>query len=96
MEKSNRVNKMKHWIEIHLRIYTTLYHTYQLLYCKGHIQITSNHSIIINVEKSNRVNKNETLIEIHIRIYTILNCTYPLLYCKGHIQITSNHSIINI
>ena len=22
-----------------LRIYTTLYHAYQLLYCKGHIQI---------------------------------------------------------
>ena len=37
------------------RIYTTLYHTYQLLYCKGHIQITSSHSIINNGNKNNRV-----------------------------------------
>ena len=33
-----------------LTIYTTLYHTYQLLHCKGHIQVTSNHSIR-NVER---------------------------------------------
>ena len=32
------------------RIYTTLYHTYQLLYCKGDVQITSAHSII-NMER---------------------------------------------
>ena len=32
-----------------LRNYTTLYYTYQLLYCKRHIQITSNHSNV-NVE----------------------------------------------
>ena len=32
-----------------LRNYITLYHTYRLLYCKGHIQITSDHSNV-NVE----------------------------------------------
>ena len=30
-----------------------LYHIYQLLYCKGHIQITSNHSNInVEIEKT--------------------------------------------
>ena len=38
---------------IHLQInYTTLYHTYLLLYCNGHIQITSNHSNVnVKTEK---------------------------------------------
>ena len=41
----------KHWskqndnIEFNtLRYHATLYHTYHLLYCKGHIEIISNHS----------------------------------------------------
>ena len=29
-----------------LRIYTTFYYTYQLLYCTRHIQMTSNYSTI--------------------------------------------------
>ena len=33
-----------------LKIYTTLYHTYKVLYCKGHIQMIRNHSTI-DVEK---------------------------------------------
>ena len=37
---------------IYLEIYATLYHTYNLLYCKGHIQMTSNHSNInVEIEK---------------------------------------------
>ena len=32
-----------------LRIYITIYHTYQLLYCKGHIQMRNNNRTI-NVE----------------------------------------------
>ena len=40
-----------------LRIYTKLYHTYQLLYCKGHIQITSNHNTIDVKKETNRVKK---------------------------------------
>ena len=40
-----------------IRIYITIYHTNQLLYCKGHIQIMSNDSTI-NVEtKNNRMMK---------------------------------------
>ena len=53
--------------------YTALYHTYQLLYCKGHIQITSNHSNV-NVEtKNNRVNKMITLNTIHLKLYYIIS-----------------------
>ena len=37
-----------------LRNYTTLYHTYKLLYCKGHIQMTSNNSNV-NVETRKRI-----------------------------------------
>ena len=29
-----------------LKIYTIFHYTYKLLYCKGHVQITSNNSII--------------------------------------------------
>ena len=29
-----------------LKIYTTLYHAYKVLYCKGHIQMITNHSTI--------------------------------------------------
>ena len=42
-----------------LRIYTTLYHTYQLQYCKGHIQMTSDYSTI-KVEAREIEDKNET------------------------------------
>ena len=65
-----------------LRNYTTLKYTYRLLYCKGHIQITSNHSII-NMKKRNRVNK-KTLDWNTLRNYTTLKYTYLLLHCKGH------------
>ena len=42
----------------------TFYHTYPLLQCKEHIQMTSNHSTI-NVEaKKNIVNKMTTLPSI--------------------------------
>ena len=47
------------------RFYTTLYHTYILLQCKEHIQITSNHSKI-NVEKNDRVYKMKILPSILI------------------------------
>ena len=45
----NRVNKKDKITFNTLRVYITTYHTYQLLYCKGHIQMISNDSII-NVE----------------------------------------------
>ena len=36
-----------------LRKYTTLYHSYLLLYCKGHIQITNNHNNVnVKTEKT--------------------------------------------
>ena len=52
-----------------LRNYTKIYYTYQLLYCKTHIQITSNHSNE-NVETKidNRVNKMTTFNSIHLEI----------------------------
>ena len=48
-KKYNRVNK----IEFNtLRNYTTLYHTYYILYCKGHIQKTSICNVIVEKEKT--------------------------------------------
>ena len=49
---------MKHHIYVH-RISTTLYLTYQLIYCTGQIQITSNYSAI-EVESEEIEYKNET------------------------------------
>ena len=75
-----------------LMIYTTLYHTYLLLYCKGHIQMISHYKIIDVETEKNRV-KNVNVTFNTLKIYTTLYDTYLLLYCKGHIQITSNYSI---
>ena len=44
-----------------LRIFAILYYPYQLLYCKGHNQTTSNHSIINMKRKKIVVNKMKTL-----------------------------------
>ena len=50
VETEKQQSKQNDNIEFNrLRNYTTLYHTYPLLYCNGHIQITSNHSNV-NVE----------------------------------------------
>ena len=54
-----------------LRIYTTLYLTYRLLYCKGHIQMTSNCSTI-EVERENNRVKNVNVKYNTPRFYTII------------------------
>ena len=94
-QKNNRVNKNDN-IEFNtFRNYTTLYHTYKLLYCKGHNQITSIHSNV-NVEtKNNRVKKDNIEFKT-LKNYITLYQTYPLLYYKGHIRITSIHSDVNV
>ena len=52
-----------------LRNYTTIYHTYQLLYFKGHIQLISNHSNVnVEREKNNIVNKMTSLNSTHLVI----------------------------
>ena len=62
-----------------LRIYITIYHTYQVLYCKGHIQMTSNKSII-NVEtKNNRINKMTKRHSIYLE-FTLLYITLTTYY----------------
>ena len=48
-----------------VRIYTTLFDTYLLLYCKGHIQMTNNYSTI-NVETENSRVKNVNPHSIHL------------------------------
>ena len=48
-----------------LRMYITIYHTYRLLYCKEHIQITGNYSTINLKNKNNRVDKMKTLQVIY-------------------------------
>ena len=52
-----------------------------LLYCKGHIQITSNHSII-NIKRKaiELIKKNIGLNTLRILLYFI---TLTNLYCKG-------------
>ena len=55
-KKNNRVNKSQRQINTH-RTYITLYHTYSLLNCRGHIQMTSNYSTIDMLKENNRVNK---------------------------------------
>ena len=50
---------------IHLQFYFKLYHTYPLLNCKGHIQISSNHSTINVENENNRVNKMKILQVIY-------------------------------
>ena len=46
-----------------LRIDITIYHTYMLLNCKGHIQMMSNDSTINMKTKNNRINK---IIKLHL------------------------------
>ena len=94
--KNNTVNKVI-YIELHtVTNCTTLNHTYCLLYFKGHIQITYNHTHHKGRNKNNTVNK-----VVNIELHTITNCTilyhtYWLLYYKGHIQITYNHTTIKV
>ena len=73
-QKNDRVKKNDN-IEFNtFKNYTTLYHTYQLLYCKRHIQITSNHSNVnVETEKNNRVNKMITLNSSHLELYYIIS-----------------------
>ena len=73
----------------------TLYHTYQLLYCKEHIQTTSNY-ITLQVKKENKRVKIFNIIFNTFRIYITLYHTYILLCCKGHIQMTSNYSTTDV
>ena len=63
-KKNNKVNKMTRLKFKTHRNYTAIYHTYSLLYCKGHIQMTNNHSNVNMETKNNRVNKMTTLNSI--------------------------------
>ena len=56
-----------------------LYHTYQILYCTGHIQMTSNQSTI-KVEEEEIKYKNVNVAFYILRISTTLYHTYHLLY----------------
>ena len=49
--EKNRVKRVNDTFN-RLRFYTTLYHTQQLLYYKGHIQMTSNHNTIDSEKKT--------------------------------------------
>ena len=64
-----------------LKIYNTLYIAYFLLYCKGHIQITSNDKKLIVVTKNSRVN-----------IMTKLHST-DLNFTINYISLTSYYTV---
>ena len=52
-----------------IQVYTTLYHTYKLLHCKRHIELSSNYrNVNVEINKNNRVNKMTTLNLIHLQI----------------------------
>ena len=55
-KENNRVKNVKVTFNT-LRTYITLYHTYQLLNCKGHIQMTSNYNTIDVEKENNRLQK---------------------------------------
>ena len=69
-----------------LRIYTKLYQSYKLLYCKGHIQMTSNHNTI-HVKKEKYRVKNCNITFNLLKIYTTLYHTFKLLYCKDKFRL---------
>ena len=67
MNEKQKSKKMKTLDLNTLRTYTTLYHTYRLLYSKGHIENASNYSIR-NMEKSNKENKTKTMDRNTLRV----------------------------
>ena len=73
-----------------LSISATLYHTYQQLYCIGHIQMTNN----FNREQFEKRKLQSKNINITLRIYTTLYHSYQQLHYTGHIQMTSNYSTL--
>ena len=96
MWKQKKQSEQNNNIEFNtLRNYTTLYLTYRLLYCKGHIQMTSNHSNV-NVETKRQSKQNNNIEFNRFRYYTTLYHTYLLLHCKAHIQMTMYHSNVNV
>ena len=66
-----------------------------LLYCKGHIQMINNDSIII-VKTKQYSEQNGKIPSNTIRIRITIYHTYQLLYCKEYIQKISNDSTINV
>ena len=78
-----------------MNLHYNIYHTYQLLYCKGHIQIRINDSIM-NVKTKTIDEQNDKIGFNTLRIYITICYTYLLLYCKGQIQTRSNDSTINV
>ena len=67
-KKNNKLYKMTTLKLVHLEIILH-YITYKLFNCKGHIQITSNHSNVnVETKKNNRMNKMTTLNSIHLEI----------------------------
>ena len=62
--QTKRVKNSKVTLDI-LRIYTLLYHIYQILYCKEHIHMTSNYSKI-EVKKKQKSKKMSISHLIHL------------------------------
>ena len=60
-ETNKRVHKMTTFSLDILKKYTTLYHTYPLFCCKGHIQIRNDHNTMNMDTKSNGINKHTTM-----------------------------------
>ena len=74
VEKSNKVNKKTTINSIHLKLFATLYHTFKLLYCNKHMEITSIHSNVnVEIEINNKINKTTRLNSIYLQIIYIIS-----------------------
>ena len=71
---------------IHLEyLHLNIYYTYLLLYCKGHIQMTSN-DITINVKtkKTIRMNKLTNLHSIHLKLHYNISHIPSIILQRTH------------
>ena len=92
MEKqNNRVNKITTTHSIYLEFILHYIQNYFLLYCKGHIQMTSNNSNI-NVEtKTNTLNKITTKHSIYLEFILGYNKKMLKIYLKINLARRFNH-----
>ena len=72
---------------ITILIYITIYHTNQLLYCKGRIQRMSNDNSINMETKTIEWVKWQNFIYYNLNLHVpTIYYTYQLLYCKENIH----------
>ena len=67
-----------------LKIYITLYYTYQLLNCKGHIQMTNKYNTMNVKTKNKRLKKVSTFYSIYLELYYNISHLLTIILYKIH------------